>query len=200
MPTNVGDAYVTDEMYLAVTRAGRANPVQDVFLPEDLEAASRVIDSKLERVFTLTDIQSLVAGNEAFRHIALPDLAQVTQVSHGQSRIGPFETIPAANYTLRRDPLFPTGPYTSIEFDDVFEWIRINGRWGWSETPSPIKRATILIAQRARLELPSAEYTEDRFRNQQNRTLDIVDTIINTYCETYRKRPSASPELDWFVQ
>ena len=196
MATNVGDSYVTEEEYLAVTRGGTRNPVQDSFLMEDLKAASRVVDSKLERNFTLLN-EERVAGNDAFTTLALPDLAKVTTVWQSKERDGGFVEVSSANYSLIREDFDQEAPYTAIQFRQVYEWVRIDGSWGWLDAPSPVKRATILIAQRARLELPSAEYTDDRFSTR-GRTLDLVETIITTYCEAYRRKPSPYTELDWF--
>lgn len=124
-----------------------------------LDTASAMVDQDTGRVFTSTvATKTLMSAGEQL--LVVPDLVSVTSIKVDEDGDGVFEeTLTATDYELGSFNETHAGwPYQWINrIDDYWPipvWggrrklVQINGTWGWSAVPTPIKQATLLMAAR----------------------------------------------------
>lgn len=157
---------MTDYCTLAEFRARFASSsatANDASITAAITAASRLIDKKCGRTFTLASSTAVSDSVRYFtpedpRRCYIDDLYSITSLETDDDGDGTIElTWAATDYVLLPTSSYFGWPYTWVEImpegDYTFpkrlrNGVKITGKWGWAAVPDEIREATLLQSNR----------------------------------------------------
>lgn len=154
----ITNGYATLTEVKAAMRIPNADTADDSAIETAIETASRDIDAHCERHFYSVSATRVFAPHDPY-YCVIDDLVSLTTLQTSTNGTGWDATWTATDYQL--EPLNGVSggiisPATGIRAIGNYLFtelggeatVRVTGTFGWSAVPTPIRQATIILAQR----------------------------------------------------